>query len=139
MPSPFHLHSRREMRNAIAALTLFLVPLSAQASDWVFDSAHTSAQFAVKHMMVSTVRGAFSKVTGSVHLDDTDVTKSSIEAVIPVDTVMTASMLLLVTSVSSKCTEPVTLLKAPRTVETIMCFTANWALVCAESKTQSEA
>src|SRR5450755_2226996 len=89
MPSPFHLHSRREMRNAIAALTLFLVPLSAQASDWVFDSAHTSAQFAVKHMMVSTVRGAFSKVTGSVHLDDTDVTKSSIEAVIPVDTVDT--------------------------------------------------
>jgi polyisoprenoid-binding protein YceI len=77
------------MRNAIAALTLFLVPLSAQASDWVFDSAHTSAQFAVKHMMVSTVRGAFSKVTGSVHLDDTDVTKSSIEAVIPVDTVDT--------------------------------------------------
>ena len=77
------------MRNVIAALTLFAFPLSAQASDWVFDSAHTSAQFAVKHMMVSTVRGAFSKVTGSVHLDDTDVTKSSIEATIPVDTVDT--------------------------------------------------
>jgi polyisoprenoid-binding protein YceI len=77
------------MRNVIAALTLFAFPLSAQASDWVFDSAHTSAQFAVKHMMVSTVRGAFSKVTGAVHLDDTDVTKSSIEATIPVDTVDT--------------------------------------------------
>lgn len=77
------------MRNAIAALTLFAFPLSAQASDWVFDSAHTSAQFAVKHMMVSTVRGAFSKITGSVHLDDTDVTKSSIEAVIPVDAIDT--------------------------------------------------
>jgi polyisoprenoid-binding protein YceI len=77
------------MRNAIAALTLFAFPLSAQAADWVFDSAHTSAQFAVKHMMVSTVRGAFSKVTGTVHLNDTDVTKSSIEATIPVDTVDT--------------------------------------------------
>jgi polyisoprenoid-binding protein YceI len=77
------------MRNVIAALTLLAFPLSAQASDWVFDSAHTSAQFAVKHMMVSTVRGAFSKVTGSVHLDDTDVTKSSLEATIPVDTVDT--------------------------------------------------
>ncbi len=77
------------MRNAIAALTLLAFPLSAQASDWVFDSAHTSAQFAVKHMMVSTVRGAFSGVTGSVHLDDTDVTKSTIEATIPVDTVDT--------------------------------------------------
>lgn len=77
------------MRNAIAALTLFALPLSAQASDWVFDSAHTSAQFAVKHMMVSTVRGAFSKITGTVHLDDTDVTKSSIEAVIPVESIDT--------------------------------------------------
>jgi polyisoprenoid-binding protein YceI len=77
------------MRTAIVALTVFAVPMSAHASDWVFDSAHTSAQFAVKHMMVSTVRGAFSKVTGSVHLDDKDVTKSSVEAVIPVDTVDT--------------------------------------------------
>jgi polyisoprenoid-binding protein YceI len=77
------------MRNAIAALTVLFAPMSAQASDWVFDSAHTSAQFAVKHMMVSTVRGAFSKVTGSVHLDDKDVTKSTVEAVIPVDTVDT--------------------------------------------------
>ena len=77
------------MRNAIAALTLFAFPLSAQASDWVFDPAHTSAQFAVKHMMVSTVRGAFSKISGSVHLDDTDVSKSSIEAVIPVEAIDT--------------------------------------------------
>jgi polyisoprenoid-binding protein YceI len=77
------------MRTAIAALTVLAFPLSAQASDWVFDSAHTSAQFAVRHMMVSTVRGAFSKVNGSAHLDDTDVTKSTVEAVIPVDTVDT--------------------------------------------------
>jgi polyisoprenoid-binding protein YceI len=77
------------MRTAIAALAVFAFPLSAHASDWVFDSAHTSAQFAVKHMMVSTVRGAFSKVTGSAHLDDTDVTKSSVEATIPVDTIDT--------------------------------------------------
>jgi polyisoprenoid-binding protein YceI len=77
------------MRTAIAVLTVFAFPLSAQASDWVFDSAHTSAQFAVKHMMVSTVRGAFSKVTGSAHLDDKDVTKSTVEAVIPVDSVDT--------------------------------------------------
>jgi len=77
------------MRTALAALAVFAVPFSAHASDWVFDSAHTSAQFAVKHMMVSTVRGAFSGVTGSVHLDDTDVTKSSVEAVIPLSTVDT--------------------------------------------------
>jgi polyisoprenoid-binding protein YceI len=77
------------MRTALAALAVFAFPLSAHASDWVFDSAHTSAQFSVKHMMVSTVRGAFSKVTGSAHLDDTDVTKSTVEVVIPVDSVDT--------------------------------------------------
>jgi polyisoprenoid-binding protein YceI len=77
------------MRTAIVALSVLAAPVSAQASDWVFDSAHTSAQFAVKHMMVSTVRGAFSKVTGSAHLDDKDVTNSSVEAVIPVDSVDT--------------------------------------------------
>jgi polyisoprenoid-binding protein YceI len=33
---------------------------------WQIDSAHTSAQFAVRHLMVATVRGTFSDVTGSV-------------------------------------------------------------------------
>jgi len=77
------------MRTALAALTLFTVPLSAQASDWVFDSYHTSAQFSVRHMMVSTVRGAFNKISGTVHLDDKDVTKSTVEVTIPVDTIDT--------------------------------------------------
>lgn len=84
-----HLYPRRQMRTALAALAVFAAPLSAHASDWVFDPAHTSAQFAVRHMMVSTVRGAFSKVSGSVHLDDSDISKSSVEAVIPVETVDT--------------------------------------------------
>lgn len=77
------------MRTAIAALAVFALPVSAHASDWVFDPSHTSAQFAVKHMMVSTVRGAFSGVSGAVHLDDSDATKSTVEATIPVDTVDT--------------------------------------------------
>ena len=89
------------MRTALAALAIFAAPISAHASEWVFDPAHTSAQFAVRHMMVSTVRGAFSKVSGSVHLDDADISKSSVEAgntrsavfqveaVIPVETVDT--------------------------------------------------
>ena len=77
------------MRTAITALAVFALPFAANASEWGFDSAHTSAQFAVKHMMVSTVRGAFSGVSGSVHLDNTDVTKSTVEATIPVDTVDT--------------------------------------------------
>jgi polyisoprenoid-binding protein YceI len=76
------------MRIALAALAL-VSPLSAHAADWVFDSAHTSGQFSVRHMMVSTVRGAFSGITGSASIDDKDLSKSSVEASIPVGTVDT--------------------------------------------------
>ncbi|MDX2169277.1 MAG: YceI family protein [Deltaproteobacteria bacterium] len=64
------------------ATALLLAPSLAAASSWQIDSAHTSAQFAVRHLMVSTVRGTLGKVTGSVTLDETDVTKSSVTATI---------------------------------------------------------
>ena len=59
-----------------------LVSSAALASDWVIDSSHSSAQFAVKHMMVSTVRGEFQKLSGTVKLDEKDVTKSVIDVTI---------------------------------------------------------
>lgn len=33
---------------------------------WLFDSAHTTADFSVRHMMISRVRGTFGKVTGRI-------------------------------------------------------------------------
>jgi polyisoprenoid-binding protein YceI len=67
---------------AVAALALSLTGGSAVAAEWQIDPAHSSAQFSVKHMMVSTVRGNFQKVSGTVSLDDQDVTKSSVEVTI---------------------------------------------------------
>ncbi len=62
------------------ALALALAPTAlAFASDWALDPAHTTAQFSVRHMMVTTVRGQFDKVSGNVTLDDKDATHSSIE------------------------------------------------------------
>src|SRR5262245_45347246 len=58
------------------------VPALGRASVWEIDPAHSSAQFAVRHLMVSNVRGTFSKVSGTVTLDESDPTKSSIEATI---------------------------------------------------------
>jgi polyisoprenoid-binding protein YceI len=52
---------------------------AAQASEWEIDPSHTTAQFSVKHMMFTTVRGTFDKVSGIVNLDDKDPTKSSVE------------------------------------------------------------
>jgi len=64
-------------------------PCVASASTWQIDSAHTSAQFAVRHLMVSTVRGTLGKVTGVVILDEADPTKSSVEASIDATTIDT--------------------------------------------------
>lgn len=64
-----------------AALT---VSSFAFASSWDVDSAHAAANFAVKHLAISTVNGTLGAVTGKVELDDKDVTKSKIEASIDV-------------------------------------------------------
>ncbi len=45
-----------------AALSL---PAAAATSEWKIDPQHSSAQFSVRHMAISTVRGAFSKVNGN--------------------------------------------------------------------------
>jgi len=69
-----------------AALSL---PAAAATSTWQLDPAHSSAQFAVKHLAISTVRGAFTKVNGTVQFDDKDVTKSTVDVTIDVASVDT--------------------------------------------------
>lgn len=61
------------------AVVLFL-PSLLPAETWTMDPAHSSAHFAVRHMMVSTVRGDFSKLSGTVEVDEQDITKSVIQA-----------------------------------------------------------
>ena len=50
---------------------------------WTIDTSHTQAGFAVKHMMVSTVRGAFGKTEGTITFDGKDV--SSVKADVTID------------------------------------------------------
>ena len=47
---------------------------------FTIDSAHSSASFSIKHMMIAKVHGGFEKVSGTLLLDAQDITKSSIEA-----------------------------------------------------------
>ncbi|OLB27666.1 MAG: protein yceI precursor [Acidobacteria bacterium] len=65
------------------------LPARAATSTWQIDPQHSSAQFAVRHLGLSTVRGAFSKLSGTMVLDDQDITKSSVEVTIDVNTVDT--------------------------------------------------
>jgi len=65
------------------------LPARAATSTWQIDPQHSSAQFAVRHLGLSTVRGAFSKLSGTMVLDDQDITKSSVEVTIDINTVDT--------------------------------------------------
>ncbi len=47
---------------------------------WSIDPAHTEVSFAVKHLMISTVRGRFADVRGTIRLDENDVTTASVDA-----------------------------------------------------------
>jgi polyisoprenoid-binding protein YceI len=46
-------------------VSIFVVSAFAQVETWKIDPAHSAAQFAVRHMGISTVRGEFKKVSGS--------------------------------------------------------------------------
>lgn len=65
------------------------LPAAAATSTWNIDPAHSSAQFSVRHLAISTVRGSFSKLSGTVQLDESDITKSTVNVSIDVTTVDT--------------------------------------------------
>jgi polyisoprenoid-binding protein YceI len=58
-------------------------------STWNIDPAHSSAEFKVKHMMISNVRGKFGGITGVLNRVDADHTQSTLEVSIDVGTVNT--------------------------------------------------
>jgi polyisoprenoid-binding protein YceI len=63
--------------------------MTAPTTTWKIDPAHSSAEFKVKHMMISNVKGTFTGITGSLQLNDADPADSSVEAEIPVATLST--------------------------------------------------
>jgi polyisoprenoid-binding protein YceI len=52
------------------------------AQAWDIDASHSSANFKVRHLMVSHVRGELGPIAGAVWIDDQDVTRSRIEVTI---------------------------------------------------------
>ena len=58
-------------------------------SIWNIDPAHTTAEFRVKHMMISNVKGHFATTTGVVKLDEADLTRSGVEASIEAGSITT--------------------------------------------------
>ncbi len=64
----------------VAAAVAGAAPVA--AATWALDPSHTSVQFAIRHMMVSNVRGEFTKVSGTVQGDASAPAQAVIEATI---------------------------------------------------------
>jgi polyisoprenoid-binding protein YceI len=78
----------RSVFTLMAALAL-AATAAAQAGTWQIDPNHSAAQFSVRHLGVSTVRGGFSKVSGTAKHDPADPSKDSLDATIDTNSVDT--------------------------------------------------
>lgn len=63
-------------------LLLLAQPAFAASSTWQIDNDHTLAQFKVQHLVITHVRGSFSKIQGTVIIDEQNPSKSSVEVTI---------------------------------------------------------
>ena len=71
------------LRKLLLSLTLLLTISAAAATDtWKIDPAHSAAQFSVKHLGIATVRGAFTKMSGTVQYDPANLKAAAVDATI---------------------------------------------------------
>jgi polyisoprenoid-binding protein YceI len=54
--------------------------MTEQTTTWNIDPAHSAAEFKVRHMMIANVKGHFSKVSGELSLDESNISNSSVHA-----------------------------------------------------------
>jgi polyisoprenoid-binding protein YceI len=62
--------------------TATAVSQSTKPTQWQIDPAHSAAHFSVRHLMISNVRGEFTKLTGSAQINPADPAKSTVEITI---------------------------------------------------------
>jgi polyisoprenoid-binding protein YceI len=73
----------------IAVIVTLAIPAFASASSWNIDPDHSNVGFKVRHLMVSNVKGSFDKHSGTVDIDDKDITKSKVEVTIDTTSINT--------------------------------------------------
>ena len=74
------------------AILALAAPLAlAQTTAWATDPAHSGVEFSIRHMGLSNVHGEFSKVTGTIQLNEADITRSTVQVTIDVGTVDTGN------------------------------------------------
>jgi polyisoprenoid-binding protein YceI len=73
----------------LIVLLPFAVPFFADAATWQIDPDHSNFEFKIRHLMVSNVKGTFTKTRGVATIDDQDVTNLKVEATIDAASVNT--------------------------------------------------
>ena len=80
------------MKQLIASVSTIIalsLPAFASASTWNIDPEHSNVGFKVKHLMISNVKGNFEKHSGTVEINDKDITKSKVEVTIDTNSINT--------------------------------------------------
>jgi polyisoprenoid-binding protein YceI len=62
---------------------------SASTITWKIDPSHSQAEFKVKHMMISNVKGSFSGISGTLTENESEPTLSQVEATVEIGTIST--------------------------------------------------
>ena len=79
----------RQLLTSISTIIALALPAFAGASTWTIDPDHSNVGFKVRHLMVSNVKGSFDKHTGTVEINDKDITKSKVEVSIETGSINT--------------------------------------------------
>jgi polyisoprenoid-binding protein YceI len=79
----------RRLAGVVMALLFAGAPAMAAGTSWKVDPNNSAVQFVVRHLGISNVQGDFTKISGTVNLDDSDISKSSVTASIDMSSVDT--------------------------------------------------
>jgi len=74
---------------ALLATLLVATAASADSAEWAIDTSHSHVGFNISHLVVSSVDGRFKDFSGKVTLDEADLTKSSVDLSIKVNSINT--------------------------------------------------
>jgi polyisoprenoid-binding protein YceI len=74
---------------ALSLLSALPALVSAAPATWKIDPSHSQVGFSVRHLVISNVRGEFTRYDGTVVLDDADPARSKVEATVDVASVDT--------------------------------------------------
>jgi polyisoprenoid-binding protein YceI len=77
------------IRKLMIGAALLAVPALSQAAEWDIDPGHSNVAFSVKHLMVSNVKGTFSKVKGTAAWNKPDYSDAKVDVTVDVASIDT--------------------------------------------------